>query len=157
MGIRAHFSDQEWRQIYEAPVFAGLVMITAKRSAPVQAVQEMFAVSHAIIKTDQRVHSSELIGEIVEAIKQRERYEKIAPSTSLGDAHAKALEHIRAAASLVDSRLPSESASFKRWLISIGQLVADTAQQGSTRERGGATALAEPSALRDLRRALGLA
>lgn len=157
MVTRADFSSEEWATIYEAPAMAGMVVMTAGKSGPLQAVQEMFAVGKAISETDRSNPNNGLIRAIVDAVKNKEQMNQQQKPGSIEEAHTMALDHIRQTVVLVDAKAGNEAAEFKQWLSSIGQKVAEAAKEGGFLGFGGTQVTEEERmALEELNAALGL-
>lgn len=157
MTTRADFSAEEWATVYGSPAMAGMIVMTAGKSGPVQAVQEMFAVGKAISDADRTGPTNGLIKAIVEAVKNKEQMDQGEKPTSIEDAHAQALDHIRQAVVLVDAKAPTEAAEFKQWLANIGQKVAEAAKEGGFLGFGGTQVSDEErAALQELHVALGI-
>ena len=139
---------------------AGLVVMTAGKSGPIQAVKEMYAVSKALVEADQHNAGGSLVHAIVAALRAGERPEK--PTQKLKnveEARAMALDHLRQTAALVDAKGPPEDAqAFKSWLVDVGQKVAHAAKEGSFLGIGGTHVIDEErAAVDELSAALGIA
>ena len=160
MATREDFTPEEWKTIFEAPTMAGLVIMTAGKSGPIQAVKEMYAVSKALVDADQHNAGGNLVHAIVAALKAGERPEK--PSQKLKnveEARTMALDHLRRTAALVDAKGPPEDAqAFKHWLVDVGQKVAEASKEGSFLGIGGTHVTDEErAAVGELSAALGIA
>lgn len=70
---------------------------------------------------------------------------------------AKAVESLRQAASVVDSKAPQEAPAFKAWLLDISKNVADASTEGGFLGFGGVKVSdAEKATLADIQSALKL-
>lgn len=157
MVTRADFSNEEWATIYGSPAMAGMVVMTAGKSGPVQAVQEMFAVGKAISDAEQSAPNNGLIKAIVDAVKNKEQMDQGQKPASIEQAHSQALDHIRQTVVLVNAKAPDEAAEFKQWLAHVGQRVAEAAKEGSFLGFGGTQVTEEEQmAIGELNSALGL-
>jgi hypothetical protein len=160
MATREDFSADEWETIFQSPTMAGMVVITAGKSGPIQAVKEMFAVSKALLDADQQGAGGSLVHAIVAAAKAGERPEAPAQQPkSIEEARTMALDHVRRTAALVDAKGPPEDAqAFKRWLVDVGQKVAEASKEGGFLGFGGTQVTDEErAAVGELSAALGIA
>jgi hypothetical protein len=116
---------------------AGMVVMLAGKSGPIQLTQELFAVSSAIAEAD-RTGQNSLVKAIAAAVKASERPAAPQQPKSIEEARAQATDHLRAAAALVDAGLtPAEAGEFKRWLVDVSEKVAAAAKEGGFLGFGG--------------------
>jgi hypothetical protein len=80
MTTHGSWSADEWATLFQAPVMAGMVVMLAGKSGPIQLTQELFAVGSAIAEAD-RTSQNSLVKEIAAAVKAGEK-----PSTSAAPA-----------------------------------------------------------------------
>jgi hypothetical protein len=160
MATREDFTADEWETILQSPTMAGMMVMTAGKSGPIQAVKEMFAVSKALLDADQQGAGGSLVHAIVAAVKAGERPGAPAQQPkSIEEARTMALDHIRRTAALVDVKGPPEDAqAFKRWLVDVGQKVAEASKEGGFLGFGGTQVTDEErAAVGELSAALGIA
>jgi hypothetical protein len=160
MATREDFTTDEWATIYQSPTMAGLVVMTAGKSGPIQAVKEMFAVSKALLEAEQHGAGGNLVKAIVAAVKAGERPEAPAQQPkSVEEVRARALDNLHKTAALVDAKGPAEEAqAFKRWLVDVGQKVAEASKEGGFLGFGGTQVTDdERAAVGELSAALGVA
>jgi hypothetical protein len=157
MATRADFTAEEWTTIFQSPVMAGMVVMTAGKSGPIQMAKEMFAVGKTLSEADKQGSANGLISAIVAAIKANERPEAPAQAKTIEEARNNALEHLRRTAAIVDSKATTDAPEFKRWLAAIGKNVAEAATEGGFLGFGGTQVTDEERAAeRELAAALGI-
>jgi hypothetical protein len=137
MTTHGSWSADEWATLFQAPVMAGMVVMLAGKSGPIQLTQELFAVGSAIAEAD-RTSQNSLVKEIAAAVKAGEKPAAPSQPKSIEEARAQASDHLRAVAALVDARLtPAEAGEFKHWLVDVSEKVAAAAKEGGFLGFGG--------------------
>jgi hypothetical protein len=97
---------------------------------------------------------------IVAAAKAGDRPEAPAQQPkSIEEARTLALDHVRRTAALVDAKgPPADAQAFKRWLVDVGQKVAEASKEGGFLGFGGTQVTDEErAAVGELSAALGIA
>ncbi len=161
MSTQETYTPQEWAQIMQAPAMAGMVVMLAGRSGPLQLAKEVFSVGRLMADIDRQGNPNELIRSVVAAAKDRnvpqpetqpERPENVEA------ARQQALDHCRAVAALLDARTtPEEARGFKEWLVTIASTVAAAAKEGGFLGIGGTQVIEEEQqAIATLSQALGV-
>jgi hypothetical protein len=119
-------------------MMAGMAVMMTARSGPIQIAQEMFAVGAALAEAD-RNSTNPLLKALAEAVKGGEKPANLAEQPkSVEAAQALAIDNLRAAAAIVDAKLPAEEAQeFKLWLVDVSQKVAEASKEGAFLGIGG--------------------
>jgi hypothetical protein len=138
MTTRSSFTDEEWTTVFQAPMMAGMAVMMTAKSGPIQIAQEMFAVGAALAEAD-RTSTNPLLKALAEAVKAGEKPANLAEQPkSVEAAQTLAIDNLRAAAAIVDAKLPAEEAQeFKRWLVDVSQKVAEASKEGAFLGIGG--------------------
>jgi hypothetical protein len=117
MAGKADFDAAEWETVHEAPVIAGLILVTAQRGG---AVRESFAIAKAYAEAG-REHRGDLLGEVA-AKPPRASAKEFSSRESL---HSEGLEKIRNAVSILESKAtPEEVDSYKRFVLAVAEHAA---------------------------------
>jgi hypothetical protein len=131
------FSDDEWREIVDAPLRATLAMFAAGEHGPISMVKEASASARAIAKPGDRGAASELIAQIAaEAEGKEARHDaKAQHGQSMEAVTETALEELKPAAAALRKLPHAEAAEVAGWLVDIAHAVADAAKGVSEREQ----------------------
>jgi response regulator of citrate/malate metabolism len=144
MSGKADFTPEEWQTISEAPVSAGLLVMTAQRGG---VFRESLALAKAYNEARQQHGQSQLLDEIVSAKPARDHTRYHSPK-ELQDA---TLAHLRDAVSALQPKAaPDELSSYKQFVSTVAQRVAE-----AHREHGVAVSPAEQAALDEITATLG--
>ena len=137
MTDKSVFSDDEWREIVDAPLRATLAMFAAGEHGPISMVKEASASARAIAKPGDRGAASELIAQIAaEAEGKEARHDaKAQHGQSMEAVIDTALEELKPAAAALRKLPTVEAAEVAGWLVDIARAVADAAKGVSEREQ----------------------
>ena len=137
MTDKSVFSDDEWREIVDAPLRATLAMFAAGEHGPISMVKEASASARAIAKPGDRGDASELIAQIAaEAESKEARHDaKAHHGQSMEAVIDTALEELKPAAAALRKLPTVEAAEVAGWLVDIARAVADAAKGVSEREQ----------------------
>jgi hypothetical protein len=141
---KADFTQDEWHTILEAPVSAGLIVITAQRGG---SFRESFAMAKAYAEARQQHGESQLVDEIVGEKPQRDKthYHSHEQQKAAG------LGHLRDAVAILQQKAaPEEVDGYRRFVRSVAEKVAH-----AHREDGQEVSPAEQAALDEIAAALG--
>jgi hypothetical protein len=144
MTTKADFSEQEWDLIRQAPVDAGMVVITADQGGM---TRETFAMAKAYAEARTQHGNSQLLDEIVSARPERDhtRYH------SFGELKEHALQTVRDAVALLEGKASAEEVEdYRRF---IGSLMDRVARRHE--EHGTAISAKEQAAIDEITAALG--
>jgi hypothetical protein len=144
MTTKADFSEQEWDLVRQAPVDAGMVVITADQGGM---TRETFAMAKAYAEARAQHGNSELLDEIVSARPERDhtRYH------SFGELKEHALQTVRDAVALLEGKATAEEVDdYRRFIESLMDRVARRHE-----EHGTAISAKEQAAIDEITAALG--
>jgi hypothetical protein len=143
MASKASFSPDEWKQLLESPMLAGMAVTAADPSGVWGVIKEGLAASGPLPEAKADVGSNELIravGADFETFEGRSAARDGLKATFAGgpgDLKPKAIEGLRQVAALLEAKAPDDAAAFKAWLQAIAQRVAEAAKEGSFLGFGG--------------------
>jgi hypothetical protein len=144
MTTKADFSEQEWDLIREAPVDAGMTVITADQGGM---MRETFAMAKAYADARTQHGNSELLDEIVNTRPERDH----ARHHSFDEVKTHALQTIRDAVALLEDKATADEVDdYRRF---IGSLMDRVARRHE--EQGTAISSKEQAAIDEVTRALG--
>jgi len=158
MTTQADYTPEEWRALFNAPVMAGMLVMLAGQSGPIQVAKELFAVGGAMAEIDQQGSSNELIKSVVAAVKARNKPEGEDPRPdNVEQGRTLATEQLRQVAAILDRKsTPEEASGFKDWLVQVSQKVARAAKEGGFLGFGGTLVTQdEQAAIQQVASALG--
>lgn len=133
MTSKSAFAPEEWKTVLEGPPTAGMIVITAAHGGM---FRETIAMSKAYAEARAQHGESELLDEIV-AAKPHVDHTRYHSAEELKD---RGLEHLRAAAALLESRAaPGERDDYRHFVLTLAGKVAAAHREGredvSTAER----------------------
>jgi hypothetical protein len=138
------FTEQEWQTIREAPVSAGMIVLTAQKGGT---FRETFAMAKAYADARQQHGASELVDALV-AEKPARDHTHYHSSDELKQA---GLQHVRdAVAALERKATPDEVDAYRKFVTALAERVAH-----AHREHGQEVSEAEQAAVEEIAAALG--
>jgi hypothetical protein len=141
---KADFTEEEWRTILEAPMSAGLIVVTAQRGG---SFRESFAMAKAYAEARQQHGESQLVDEIVGTKPQRDKTKY----HSADEQKAAGLQHLQDAIAILQQKAtPDEVDGYRRFVRTVAERVAH-----AHREDGQEVSPAEQAALDDITASLG--
>jgi len=141
---KADFTPEEWHTILEAPMSAGMAVVTAEHGG---SFRESFAMAKAYAEARKQHGESPLLDEIVAAKPERDKTHY----HSHEEIKAAAVKHLQdAVAALAQKAAPEEVDAYRRFVNSLAERVAH-----AHREHGQEVGPAEQQALDDINAALG--
>ncbi len=155
MGVKDSFTDAEWKNLLELPLAVGMTIIFASPSGPWGIYQE----SKELLQEPGRLASqsgssglvSALAVELQSKIKDIMKQQQDSIKHSSPEAFkAKTMENCKSAASVLSKTTADEANAYKRWVMELGQKVAEAAK-----EHGVSVTPEESAALKDISAALG--
>lgn len=158
MAGKADFTPEEWKTIVGAAPMVGLAVTCASPNGPWGVMKEMLSMGMAMAEVLQKGSSNPLIADLATDLKARAT--KPEPPKGLKEAEEykeAALRQIRAVNEILDRKAKGpEADEFKKWLVSVGQRVAEAANEGGIFGFGGErVSEAEKNVLRQIAFALG--
>ena len=159
MARKTDFTTEEWKMIVAAAPMVGLAVTCASPNGPWGVLKEMLSMGMAMAEMLQKGSSNPLIAELAADLKERQT--KPEPPQGIKDpeqAKELALNHIRAVNDIVSRKAKADEADeFKKWLLAVGERVAEASNEGGIFGIGGdRVSEAEKNVLRQIAFALGL-
>ncbi|HET9884436.1 MAG TPA: hypothetical protein VFS81_21965 [Candidatus Binatia bacterium] len=159
MARKTDFTTEEWKMIVAAAPMVGLAVTCASPNGPWGVLKEMLSMGMAMAEMLQKGSSNPLIAELAADLKERQT--KPEPPQGIKDpeqAKELALNHIRAVNDIVGRKDKADEADeFKKWLLAVGERVAEASNEGGIFGIGGErVSEAEKNVLRQIAFALGL-
>jgi hypothetical protein len=146
---KADFTEEEWKQVLEAPPSAGLIVIAGDRGG---SIRESFSMAKAYAEARQEHGDSELLDEIVSAKPEVDRTRFKTPE----ELKEHSLQNLRDAVALVSSKgTPEELADYKKFILGLADRVANARKEGFLGLGGERVSEDEQAALREIEAALG--
>jgi hypothetical protein len=140
---KSDFTDEEWRQILEAPPSAGMIVVTAQRGGT---FRETIAIAKAYAEARQQHGESELLDEIVAAKPERDHTHY----HSFDELKQHGLQHLRDSVALLQNKAtPAEVDEYRRFIVTLSQSVAS-----AHREHGQDVSESEQAAINEITEAL---
>lgn len=137
MSIKDEFTSEEWMTLLQAPMVAGISIISSDvgiTSVP----KETAAMVRAMIENPIPAGADELVGAMVDDLKamsdNRDEMKQVQPEIS-GESPAAIRQQVnaqlQAASALVGSRVSADTATaYKEWVYSVAQSVAEAGKEG---------------------------
>jgi len=120
---KAAFTEEEWDLLREAPVTAGLLVVTADGGGT---FRETYALAKAFADARKQHGASEFLDELVAAGPKRG-----SRAHSTDELHQEGLAELRNAAALLQSKAtPEEVASYRAFVLELAQRVAEAHKEG---------------------------
>ena len=163
MANKSSFEPQEWTQIVDGVLSAGLAVSMADPSGLIGMVQEGFASAKNLAGAKSDPNAGELVKAIVADLETsegrtaaRDGLKATLKGKTRGDAKTACIAALKVASALVSTKAPQDAAAFKSWLLQISQHVAEASTEGGFLGFGGvAVSDTEKATLTDIARALG--
>ncbi|MGH8511629.1 MAG: hypothetical protein ACREU9_11405 [Gammaproteobacteria bacterium] len=160
MTKQSEFTEEEWRYIVSGPPMVGVAVAAASLSGPIGMMKEMLALGMALGQVAERGSPNALITAVVKDLKERTTAPQAPPELLSAPHVAKehALSHLGEVSQILYRKVSdAEAEEFKRWLVTLGERVAEAAKEGGVLGFGGELVSDEErSALRQIAFALGL-
>jgi hypothetical protein len=144
MASKESFTSDEWKQLLESPMLAGMAVTAAEPSGLWGMLKEGFAASGALTQARADAGSNALIRAVVADFETAEGRSAARDGLKAkfaggkpGDLKAKAIEGLRQVSALLEAKAPDDAPAFKAWLQTIAQRVAEAAKEGGFLGFGG--------------------
>ena len=162
MTNKSAFSSEEWSCILAAPIVAGAAITAADPNGLWGLMKEGMAGGWALLEAKQHANAHPLVKAIGEDFasgdartRAREHLQTIFKGAGSADVKTKAVDELRAVASLVQQKSPAEAEAFVGWLQEVAMKVAEAAKEGGILGIGGvAVSDAERATLAEIAAAL---
>ena len=139
MASKSDFTPEEWKTIVAAAPMVGLAVTCASPNGPWGVMKEMLSMGMAMAEMLQKGGSNQLIAELAADLKARQT--KLEPPQGMKEAEEckqAAMNHIRAVNDVINHKVKGdEGDEFKRWLLTVGQRVAEASNEGGIFGFGG--------------------
>jgi hypothetical protein len=148
MTAKADFTDEEWKEILEAPPSAGLIVIASDRGG---SIRESFSMAKAYTEARQQHGESELLDEIVSAKPEMDRTRAHSPE----ELKEHSLQHLRDAIALLKQKASDEEVDeYRKFVVGLAERVAEARKEGFLGLSGERVSDAERSAIDEVKAAL---
>jgi hypothetical protein len=162
MATKASFTAQEWRQLLQSPMLAGMAVTAADPSGLFGLVKEGLAASRALAEAKTAAASNELIRAVVADFETpegrdaaRDGLKTRFAGAKAADVKPKAITALRDVSTLLDTKAPGDAQAFKSWLEDLARRVAEASKEGGVLGFGGVQVSEEEKAtLADISAAL---
>ena len=130
MSAQLDYSPEEWQEIVNAPVLAGMLVITSD-PAIFGSIKESATIAATISEYGQS-SETELIREIGQAMSGKEKPKMPELPTKEGPAEVMSVlvKKCHSAARIVESKSPEEAEAFSLYLIDIAKKTAQSSREG---------------------------
>jgi hypothetical protein len=140
MTAKTAFSDEEWRALGEAPMTAGMILVTASGGGT---LRETFALARAYDDQRKQHGASELLDDLVAEKPKFDRHRY----GSTDELRRDGLQAVAAAAELLRAKAtPDEQSAYAQFVLGVAEKVAS-----AHKEHGQAVSPPEQAALDDIR------
>jgi hypothetical protein len=163
MSAKESFTPDEWSRVVAAPILVGAAITAADPNGLWGIIKEGMAAGWALVRAKQDQSTDALARAIAEEYATgearaitRERIQSLKQAAQPADIKRRALEELRAVASIVAEKAPDHASAFSEWIQEIAQLTAGAAKEGGFLGIGGvAVSVAERAALSEISAAFG--
>jgi hypothetical protein len=153
MTTKADFNAEDWTTLVEAPLLAGMSVVTAERGGT---LSESVAVGRTYAEARQHHGQSPLLDELVAS---PPAMDPARLREGGGDVRQLATGRLREAAALIDAKASADEAqAYKQFVVTVAEAVANAHREGGFAGIGGKPVSDnEQAALTSIRTTLGLA
>jgi hypothetical protein len=160
---KTSFTPNEWNQIVQSVMTAGIAVSAAEPSGLFGTLRESMASAHALLEA-KTTSTDELIKAVVGDLETSEGrtsvragLKSLFAGSTPADIKTKAINALRQTSALLDAKAPADAVAFKTWLRHIAQSVAEAAKEGGFLGFGGvAVSETEKATLAEISTALNL-
>jgi hypothetical protein len=145
---KADFTEEEWKEVLEAPPSAGLIVIASDRGG---SIRESFSMAKAYTEARKEHGESQLLDEIASAKPEMDHTRYHSPE-ELKEA---SLKHIRDAVELLKAKAtPEELDEYRRFIVGLANRVAEARKEGFLGLSGDRVSDDEKAAIAEIEAAL---
>jgi hypothetical protein len=144
MADKTSFTAEEWVQLLEAPMMAGMAVSAADPSGLFGMLKESFATGRLLVHAKSDAAANPLVRAVAadyETAEGRKAASEGLKARLAGggpaDIKARALDTLRQVGALVAAKAPADATAFKAWLVHIGESVAEASNEGGFLGFGG--------------------
>jgi hypothetical protein len=146
---KADFSEEEWKQILEAPPSAGLIVIASDRGG---SIRESFSMAKAYTEARKEHGESELLDEIASAKPEMDHTRFHSPE----ELKEHSLQHLRDAIALLKGKASDEEVEeYRKFIVGLANRVAEARKEGFLGLSGERVSDDERAAIGEIAAALG--
>jgi len=147
---KADFTEEEWRQILEAPPSAGMIVVTAQSGG---SIRESFSMAKAYTEARKHHGESELLDEVVSTKPEVDRT-RVGSREELREHN---LQNLREAIGVLEAKAePEEVEEYKRFIVGLAERVAEAHREGFLGLSGERVSDSERAAVEEIAATLGL-
>jgi hypothetical protein len=163
MADKSSFTPEEWTELLESPMMAGMAVSAAEPSGLLGMLKESFATGKLLDQATSNMGANALVKAVAADYETSEGRKAASEGLKAklgggqpGDIKAKSLDSLRQVAALLEAKAPGDAAAYKAWLTQISQSVAEAAKEGGFLGFGGVQVSdAEKATLAEISAALG--
>jgi hypothetical protein len=146
---KADFTEEEWKQVLEAPPSAGLIVIASDRGG---SIRESFSMAKAYTEARKQHGESELLDDVVNAKPEMDHTRYHSPE----ELKTGTLKHITDAVELLKAKAaPEELDEYKKFIVVLANRVAEARKEGFMGLSGDRVSDDEKAAIAEIEGALG--
>jgi hypothetical protein len=146
---KADFTEEEWKQLREAPTSAGMVVMEADRGG---SIRESFSMAKAYTEARTQHGASQLLDDIVSEKPEVDRTR----AGSMEELRSNLLQNVRDAISLLEQKAtPEEVEEYRRFVNAVADRVAEARREGFMGMSGERVSDEERQALAEVAEAAG--
>jgi hypothetical protein len=163
MASKSDFAPVEWKKLVQAPLLAGFAVSAADPSGFIGLLQEAFAAGRSL--SDAKTQAGDALvravaGELMTSTgraEAREGVRTVAQGAPLEEIKRRALDALKEAGALLDTKASDDARPFKEWLLQIARVVAEAGLEDTFLGFGGVRmSEKEKATLREISHLLGL-
>lgn len=160
MSIKENFTREEWQLLRKAPLIVSYAVMGSAPNNKRDLANEMKAVADAIVYTSEKASPESLIGAIANEIRADATDDTVGATETVSAPAMKerAMQTCQQIVPILQAKTDGDEAeSYKRWLLVIGQEVAEASKEGGILGFGGTQVSdSEKAALNELAATLGV-
>ena len=137
MADKSSFTKEEWTQLLESPMMAGMAITAADPSGLLGLLKESFAGGNALAKAIADPGANALVKELAKDFSTSEARSAARDSLKAkfgksqpAEVKTKSVEALRQVSGVLAAKAPGDAAAFKGWLRQISQATAEAASEG---------------------------
>lgn len=145
MATKTDFSPDEWKLLLQSPLLAGVAVSAADPSGLIGMLKESMASARELLAAKADPNADVLVKAVADdfttsegrGLAQEGVKAVVSGSAKPADIVAKALDTLKQAGAVLDSKAPADAAPFKTWLVHVARAVSEAAPEGGFLGFGG--------------------
>jgi hypothetical protein len=145
MATKTDFTADEWKTLLQSPLLAGVAISAADPSGIFGMLKESMASARELLQAKADPNADTLVKAVAgefessdgRGLAQEGVKTTITGASKPADIVAKALDGLKQASAILDSKAPGDAAPFKTWLYHVANAVANAAPEGGFLGFGG--------------------